>query len=78
MKPLALLGILLILCGIAFFAYQGVIWVVAREDVAQIGPVTIQKDKPIGIPIAPIAAGALIAGGLVLLASRGRESPTSL
>jgi len=73
MRPLAVLGVVLILCGILAFTYQGAIWVMGREKVAQVGPITVQRERPIAIPVAPIVGGALVVGGAIVLASAGRE-----
>jgi len=69
MKPIAILGIVLIILGIAAFGYQGVVWVTGREHVAKIGPVEIEKEKAFPIPLAPILAGIGIAAGIALLAA---------
>ena len=67
MKPIAILGIVLIILGIAAFGYQGVVWVTGREQVAKIGPVAVEKEKAFPIPLAPILAGVSIAAGIALL-----------
>lgn len=72
MKPIAILGIVLIILGIAAFGYQGVVWVTGREQVAQIGPVEINKQKTFAVPLAPILAGVGIVAGIVLLAAGRR------
>ena len=56
--------------GILAFAYQGVIWVTTKENVARIGPIEIQRERDVPIPIAPIVGGVALAAGVILLATR--------
>ena len=67
MKPITILGIVLIILGIAAFGYQGVVWVTGREQVAKIGPVEVEKEKAFPVPLAPILAGVGIVAGIALL-----------
>jgi hypothetical protein len=75
MKPTALLGIVLVVLGILAFGYQGVLWVTAREEVARIGPVEVQREKQVPIPLAPIVGGVALLGGLTLLATGASRNP---
>lgn len=67
MRPIAILGIVLLVLGILAFAYQGVLWVSNSEPIAKIGPVEVWKETAHPIPLAPIVGGIGIAAGLVLL-----------
>lgn len=69
MKPIAVLGIVLIVLGILAFGYQGVLWVTGHEQVAKIGPVEVQKEKSYAIPLAPILGGIGLIAGIALLAA---------
>jgi hypothetical protein len=69
MKPVAVLGIVVIVLGILAFGYQGVLWVTGHEQVAKIGPVEIQKEKSYPVPLAPILGGVGVLAGLALLAA---------
>jgi uncharacterized membrane protein HdeD (DUF308 family) len=73
MKTAAILGLLLIILGIVAFGYQGVIWVQGREEVARVGPVEVQREKSIPVPIAPILGTVAIVGGVIMLVS-GRKN----
>jgi hypothetical protein len=69
MKPLAILGALLILFGIGTLAYN-VIPIHHREEVAKIGPITATEDKEKDIFIPPVAAVlAILAGGAMVFAA---------
>ena len=74
MKPLAVLGITLIILGILAFGYQGVLWVTGYEQVAKIGPIEVQREKAFPIPLAPILGGVGIALGIALLALGARRT----
>lgn len=70
MKPLMLLGALLIVVGIVAFTYQGITYT-TREKVLDIGEVHITTEKKNTIPLTPIVGVlALVGGGLLLLAGR--------
>lgn len=73
MKAATLVGILLIVIGIAGFAMGGISFTHEKKDV-DLGPVQIQHKQKDTIPISPIlSALALIGGiGLVVVGSRGK------
>ena len=73
MKAATLVGILLIIIGIAGFAMGGISFTHEKKDV-DLGPVQIQHKEKNTIPISPIlSAIALIGGiGLVVVGSRGK------
>ncbi len=66
MKTLSLIGILLIVLGIAAFAYQGITYT-TQEKVVDLGPVQMTAEKTRTIPLPPIMGGIALAGGIVLL-----------
>ena len=63
----SLLGIALILLGIATLAYQGVTYT-QREKVAQIGNVQVSANVEKTIYFPPILGGLSLLGGIVLVA----------
>ena len=73
MKAATLVGILLIVIGVAGFAMGGISFTHEKKDV-DLGPVQIQHKQKDTIPISPIlSALALIGGiGLVVVGSRGK------
>lgn len=66
MKTISIVGILLIVLGIAAFAYQGITYT-TREKVVDLGPVQMTAEKTRTIPLPPIMGGIALAGGIVLL-----------
>jgi hypothetical protein len=75
MKPLVIIGLVLVVLGIAALGYQGVAYITTRETVAKVGPVEVQADRQHAIPLAPIVSGAAVLGGVVLLiAAAGRPN----
>lgn len=67
MKTTVILGLILIVLGVAALGYQGVAWITTRDTVAQVGPVTVQADREHAIPLAPILSGVALVGGIALL-----------
>lgn len=66
MKPIMLIGLVLIVLGIGALAYKGVTYT-TREKIIDIGPFEASADTRKTIPLSPIVAGAAIAGGVVLV-----------
>ncbi len=66
MKPIMLLGIVLIVIGLVALAYHGVTYT-SREKIFQIGPLEATKktDKTILVP--PLLGGITLAGGIALV-----------
>ena len=61
-----ILGIILIVVGIAAFAYQGITYT-SREKVIDVGSVEVTANKTNTIPLPPIVGGIALVGGIVLL-----------
>ena len=66
MKTYTLIGIILIVIGIAALAYQGITYT-TREKVVDIGPIHMTADKTNTIPLPPVLGGLALVGGIVLL-----------
>lgn len=66
MKSYMLIGIILIVVGIASFAYQGITYT-TRENVMDIGPIHMTADKTKTIPLTPVVGAIAIVGGIVLV-----------
>jgi hypothetical protein len=62
----SVVGILLILAGLATFAYQGISYT-KREKVAQIGDLQLTADTQKTIYFPPIFGGAAIVAGIILV-----------
>lgn len=66
MKPIMLVGIVLIVLGVVALAYQGITYT-TREKVIDIGPLKATVDKQKTIPLPPVLGGLALAGGIVLV-----------
>ena len=66
MKPLAILGLVLILLGTVALAYQGITYV-TRETVVDVGPIQVEATRERTIPLPPIIGGVTVGVGAVLL-----------
>lgn len=73
MKPLAVIGVLLIVLGVAALAYEGVTYT-RRETVIDLGPLQATADREHTLPISPIAGGAAVAVGVLLLVAGLRKT----
>jgi uncharacterized membrane protein YidH (DUF202 family) len=65
------IAIVLIVLGVLGLAYGGVTWT-RRDTVVDAGPIEITRDQRESLPIPPIAGGALLVVGVVLLMKRPR------
>lgn len=72
MKPMILVGILLIVLGGLMLAYQGFNYT-HQEKVLDVGPIhaTTEEQKRVSIP--PILGGLVLAGGIALLVVGARK-----
>jgi Zn-dependent protease len=69
MKPLGILGIILLVIGIGSLVYN-VIPVHHTEQVAKVGPFTANEDKENDVVISPvISVLVLVAGGAIIAVS---------
>lgn len=73
MKPARMIGILLIIGGVASLAYSSVT-VTHDKKVIDIGPLEVHKESKERIPLPPVLGGVAVVGGIVLLLSESRKS----
>ena len=73
MKPVGIVGIVLIVVGIIGFAYGGLGWTEEKKD-AQLGPLEIKHTEGHGIRFPPVVSGICLVGGIVLVAIGGRKT----
>jgi hypothetical protein len=66
MKPLMLIGIILIALGIGALVYQGITYT-SKEKIIDIGPIEASADTQKTIPLPPIVGTIAIVGGLGLV-----------
>ena len=64
MKPIMLIGIVLIVLGVVVLAYQGITYT-SREKIIDLGPLQATHETKKAIP--PILGGLALAGGIVLV-----------
>ncbi len=72
MKQTMLIGIVLIVLGLAALAYQGITYT-TREKIIDIGPIQATHETKKTIPLSPILGGIALAGGIVLVIMGGAK-----
>ena len=72
MRPIAIVGIVLIVLGVAALVYQGFTYT-TRETVIDIGPLKATADRQKTVPLSPIVGIVAVAGGVVLLIAGSRK-----
>ena len=71
MKPITLIGIVLLVLGVLSLAYQGINYTRER-NVVDLGPLQVTTETRERIPLPPILGGLALAGGVALLAMGAR------
>jgi len=72
-KPVTLVGVVLIILGVLALAYQGITYT-TREKVVDLGPLKITKDKEKTVFLPPILGALALVGGVVLVVVGSRQS----
>jgi hypothetical protein len=72
MRTYTLLGIILIVVGIAAFAYQGITFT-TREKVVDLGPIQMTADRSRTIPLTPVVGAIALIGGIALLVTGSKK-----
>ena len=72
MKAATIVGILLIILGIAGFAMGGISFTHDKKDV-DLGPLHVSHREKDTLPISPILSGLALVGGIVLVISGSRS-----
>jgi uncharacterized membrane protein len=73
MKPIGVVGIVLIAIGIIALAYGGFSYT-TREKVIDAGPLQVSADKEKTVPLPPILGGLCLVGGIVLVLAGNKKS----
>lgn len=66
MKPISIIGVVLIVFGVVTLAYQGITYT-SRKKIIDIGPIQATQETRKTIPLSPIWGGVALAGGIVLV-----------
>ena len=72
MKPITLIGIVLVVLGALALAYQGINYT-RTEKLLDLGPIHATKDTQERIPLPPILGGIALIGGVGLLIAGARQ-----
>jgi len=72
MKPILIVGGVLIALGLGALAYQGITYT-TRETVLDIGPIHATADREKTVPIPPVAGAVAVAAGTALLVAGLRK-----
>lgn len=73
MKPAVIVGVLLIIVGIAGLAFGGFSFT-RKEKVLDVGPIEASADKKESLPVPPLLGALAIVGGVVLLVTGARRA----
>ena len=66
MKPVAILGVLLIVVGLVALAYQGFTYT-RREKVIDLGPIQATAKRERTVPLPPVVGIVAVAAGVALV-----------
>jgi uncharacterized membrane protein HdeD (DUF308 family) len=72
MRPVAIIGLVLIVLGLAALAYQGVTYT-TREKVLDIGPIHATAEREKTVPLPPVLGIVAVAAGVVLVVAGVRK-----
>jgi uncharacterized membrane protein HdeD (DUF308 family) len=72
MRSTAIVGVLLIVLGLAALAYQRINYT-TRETVIDVGPVHATAERHRTLPLSPVVGALAVVGGVVLLIAGKRR-----
>jgi hypothetical protein len=72
MKPVTIVGILLVIIGVIGLAYGGISYT-KEKTVVDIGPIKATADTRETIPVPPVLGGLALIGGVVLIATGAKK-----
>jgi uncharacterized membrane protein HdeD (DUF308 family) len=72
MRPISIVGVLLIVFGLAALVYQGITYT-SRETVIDIGPLHATADRQKTLPLPPVLGIAAMVGGVLLVIAGVRK-----
>ena len=71
MKPISMVGIVLIVLGLAALVYQGITYT-KRDTIVDIGPIHATAEREHTLPLPPIVGIVSVAAGVILLVTGRR------
>jgi hypothetical protein len=71
MKPMGIVGIVLIALGLVALVYQGITYT-SRETVIDIGPLHATADRKKTLPLSPVLGIVAVVGGVALVNAAAR------
>jgi len=77
MRSSSLIGIVLIVFGLAALVYQGFTYT-TREKILDLGPIEATKEETKSVPLSPIIGGLAIATGVVIVVSSARNGSRTI
>jgi hypothetical protein len=72
MKPITIIGVILIVLGVVALAYQGITYT-TNEKVVDLGPLKVEAKREKTIPLPPVLGGLALIGGIVLVIAGSRR-----
>ena len=73
MKPLSLIGIVLIVLGLAALAYQGFSYT-SREKVIDLGPIEATADRQKTVSLPPVFGIVAVVAGVAMVIAGSRKN----
>jgi uncharacterized membrane protein len=73
MKSTAMIGVFLVLLGVAALVYQGITYT-TRETVLDLGPIQATKETTKTMPLPPLLGGVALLGGAFLIVLGAKRS----
>lgn len=67
-----IIGVILVVAGILGFVFTSVTFTTS-EEVADVGPVEVEKQESQTIPVGPVASGVTLIAGIAVLGFSGRD-----
>jgi hypothetical protein len=72
MKPITIIGVILIVLGVVALAYQGITYT-TNEKVVDLGPLKVEAKREKTIPLPPVLGALALVGGIVLVIAGARR-----
>jgi uncharacterized membrane protein YidH (DUF202 family) len=72
-RTMKIFGIILIVLGLLGFVFGSISWQ-QEEKVADVGPLEIETEETRTIPITPLASGAAVVAGIILVVAGTRRT----